>query len=409
MSTLAAATPLHLPSGAVLKNRFFKSAMHEAMGTKTNAPKASIAKLYRTWAQGGADVLVTGNVMVDRRHPGEPGNIIIEDERDLPLLKEWATAGTANNTHLWMQINHPGKQSPKSVNANPVGPSAVGMGGDVAALFAVPRALTTEEIREVQQRFITTALIAQKAGFTGVQIHAAHGYLMSQFLSPEHNQRTDEYGGSLENRQRFLVEVYQLMRQKLGAGFPISVKLNSSDGTEQGFSLEDSLATARRLSELGVDVIEISGGTYSTPTMHSAEAPAGSRVTFGDYAAQLREVVDTPVCVTGGFRDVAGIEQALTDGVTDLVGVARPFALYPDMPQQILDGSTRTFALRRLTTGSKSMDRKLGGLLGIVGYELQMHAIAAGKQPAITRWTGLQALGHALWHHGRAALVTRRA
>ncbi|MDO5099661.1 MAG: NADH:flavin oxidoreductase/NADH oxidase family protein [Corynebacterium sp.] len=405
------AEPITLPSGAVVKNRFFKSAMHEALGTTAGAPDPKIAQLYRTWAEGGAGVLVTGNMMVDRNHPGEPGNVFIEDERDLAVLKEWAAAGTVNGTHLWMQINHPGKQSPKSVNTAPVAPSAIPLSSDADAFFATPRALTITEIHQVQQKFVTTAVIAQKAGFTGVQIHAAHGYLVSQFLSPEHNQRTDEYGGSLENRQRFLVEIYQSMREALGADFPISVKMNSTDGTKDGFSTEDSLDTAKRLSELGVDVIEISGGTYTSPIMMETGQYSGgrSKATFSDYAVKLRSVVSTPVAATGGFRDAAGMEQALADGVTDFIGIARPLALYPDLPNQILSGNTQTYLLPRLSTGIKTIDDRLGSLLGIVGYELQMHKIAEGKKPQITRFTAKQALLHALWHHGKAALATRRA
>ena len=249
------AEPLTLPCGVTVKNRFFKAPMHEALGTPDLAPSQNIVDLYGRWAAGGAGILVTGNVAVDFRHLGEPGNIVVEDETHLEMLRHWAQAGTAHGTQLWMQINHPGRQSPRSVNRRPVAPSEVPDDGGYGQFFEPPRELSREEIGDIVRRFVTTARVAKKAGFTGVQIHAAHGYLVSQFLSPVDNHRTDEYGGSLEGRMRFLVEVYQGMRETLGPDFPISVKLNSSDGEPGGMTQEDSLRVAARLSELlGVDV-----------------------------------------------------------------------------------------------------------------------------------------------------------
>lgn len=196
----------------------------------------SIVNLYRRWSRGGAGLLMTGNVMIDRNALGEPGNIVIEDERDLPMLKRWAQAGTQVNTELWMQINHPGKQSPKSLSKQPVAPSAIPLSGGIEGAFNPPRALTEEEILDLIKRFVNTARIAKKAGFTGVQIHAAHGYLINQFLSPHHNQRNDQWGGNAENRMRFLMEVYREMRRQVGENFPIAIKLNSADFQRGGFT-----------------------------------------------------------------------------------------------------------------------------------------------------------------------------
>lgn len=176
-----------------IKNRFFKAAMSETLATKDNNPTEALVNLYGRWAQGGAGLLMSGNVMIDRDALGEPGNVVIEDERDLAILTKWAKAGTQFDTQLWMQLNHPGKQSPKTLSRNPVAPSAIPISGDVKDFFNTPRALTTEEIWDIIKRFGKAAYIAKKAGFTGVQIHAAHGYLINQFLSPHHNQRTDEW------------------------------------------------------------------------------------------------------------------------------------------------------------------------------------------------------------------------
>ena len=240
-TTPALAQPLTLNCGVTLKNRFFKAAMHEALAGRDCAPTNTHVELYRAWARGGAAVLVTGNVMVDRTALGEPGNVVVEDERDFQMLRRWARAGTENDTQLWMQINHPGKQSPRSINAHPVAPSAVPIRGQYANMFNIPQELTIEQIHDLVKRFVATARIAQKAGFTGVQIHGAHGYLVNQFLSPLDNQRTDEYGGTLENRMRFLEEIYRGMRTALGPDFPITLKLTSTDGEEGGFTEAESI------------------------------------------------------------------------------------------------------------------------------------------------------------------------
>ena len=186
--------PYTLPNGSVIKNRLGKSAMSEALGTTDNRMTAGLERLYGRWADGGIGLLITGNVMIDRRALGEPNNVAIEDERDLDQLRAWAAAGTRNGTQLWMQINHPGKQSPKGLNAETVAPSAIPFNKELSRFFSTPRALTETEIEELIQRYGRTAAIAKKAGFTGVQIHGAHGYLVSQFLSGHHNQRQDRWG-----------------------------------------------------------------------------------------------------------------------------------------------------------------------------------------------------------------------
>lgn len=194
------ADPLTLPSGAVIKNRILKGAMNEALGDRGAHPTEPLVNLYRHWASGGTGLLLTGNVMVDPRQLGEPGNVAVEDETDMDMLRQWAQAGTENGAALWMQINHPGKQSPRTINQHPVAPSAIGFGGKYERFFSMPRELSRGEIEAIVGRFARTAVIARDAGFTGVEIHGAHGYLVNQFLSPLDNHRTDEYGGSLENR-----------------------------------------------------------------------------------------------------------------------------------------------------------------------------------------------------------------
>ncbi|MES2917615.1 MAG: NADH:flavin oxidoreductase/NADH oxidase family protein, partial [Pseudomonadota bacterium] len=332
--------PFTLPNGAVIKNRIVKSAMSESLATYDNRITPELVRLYERWAEGGTGLLITGNVMIDRRALGEPGNVVLEDDRDMVMLKAWARAGTRNGTQLWMQLNHPGKQVPLSLNKEAVSPSALPFENpELARFFAVPRALGEEEILDLIQRFGRSAELAQQAGFTGVQIHGAHGYLVSQFLSGRHNQRTDQWGGNPENRRRFVLAVYQEMRRRCGPGFPIAIKLNSADFQKGGFSEEESLGLIRALSEAGIDHIEISGGTYEAPAMagkRQAPAKESSRrreAYFLEFAEKARAAVKTPLVVTGGFRSLAGMAEAITGGAVDFVGLARGIAIEPDLPR----------------------------------------------------------------------------
>lgn len=254
--------PLRLPNGSVLRNRLAKSAMSETLGTYDNRPTAKLIPLYRRWAASGIGLLITGNIMIDRRALGEPGNVAIEDERDLSMLQQWARAATDQGAAIWAQLNHPGKQSPKGLNAGNIAPSAIPFRQDMTAFFDTPREATSEEIEEIIRRFGQSAAICKDAGFTGVQIHAAHGYLVNQFLSPHHNQRTDKWGGTAENRRRFVLAVYEEIRKNVGPGFPVGIKLNSADFQKGGFTEEESVETILALADAGIDMLEISGGTY---------------------------------------------------------------------------------------------------------------------------------------------------
>ena len=408
MTPVTVAAPLELPCGTTLKNRLVKAAMSEGLATPSGGPSDQHIDLYRRWAEGGAGVLVTGAVMVDPEHLGEPNTVVVADDRHLDALREWAEAGTANDTQLWMQLNHPGKQSPRSVNKYPVAPSVVPMEGPAERFFATPRELTVDDIKLIVWRFGYAARIAQSTGFTGVQIHAAHGYLINQFLSPNDNKRTDEYGGDLESRMRLLVEIYEAIRDEVGAEFPISVKLNSSDGVSGGFDEDESLVVAEKLSELGVDVIEVSGGTYTAPLMQGEKVDASGdtgEIYFGDYAKQLRDKVSAPVLLTGGFRCAADIERGL-DGLADLIGMARPLVMVPEYPNELIkQGSRKLVRLPRLSTGSKKLDEPLEHLLGTNWYEMQMDRITDGRAIG---GDGLATLWFTLKNHGLTGLLSSR-
>ncbi|MBL3555598.1 MULTISPECIES: NADH:flavin oxidoreductase/NADH oxidase family protein [Marinobacter] len=373
--------PLTLKTGAVIPNRFAKSAMSETLGTMDNRVTRDLPRLYRTWAEGGVGLSITGNVMIDRRHIGEPGNVVLDDERDLELLQEWAREGSRNGCQLWMQLNHPGKQSPKMLNRAPVSPSAVPFRKELQAMFATPRALEVAEIEEIIRRFATSAAIAEKAGFAGVQIHGAHGYLVSQFLSPHHNQREDEWGGSPENRMRFVVEVYKAIRAATSEQFGVGIKLNSADFQRGGFTEEESLGVIETLAGLGIDLVEISGGNYENPAMaKGAKASTVSREAyFLEFGEKVRKRVDVPLMVTGGFRTESGMAEAVATGATDLVGLARPLAVEPDFPKRIMAGEAFTSSVRPIRTGIRMIDDM--ALMEVSWYTRQLGRMGKGKVP----------------------------
>jgi 2,4-dienoyl-CoA reductase-like NADH-dependent reductase (Old Yellow Enzyme family) len=319
-------------------------------------------------------MLLTGNVQVDRHHLERPGNVVLDGSPSpeaLDALRAFARAGTVNDTQLWMQISHAGRQTPTSVNKTPLAPSAVGLvmpGGQ----FGVPRAMTEDQILDVIARFAHAATLARETGFTGVQVHSAHGYLLSEFLSPDVNRRTDAWGGSLENRARFLLETIRRVRQAVGPDFPVSVKLNSADFQRGGFSHEDAITVATWLDAEAVDLLEISGGTYEQPrligrddlTLHPEKAETRRESTvareayFLAYAEDIRRAVKMPLMVTGGFRSAAAMNAALASGATDIIGIGRPLCVDPDCLVKLLNGT-----LAQLPSYEKTL--RLGpGILG---------------------------------------------
>ena len=401
-------TPITLPNGTTIKNRFFKSAMSEGMGTRDFQPKKNIATLYKRWAEGGTGLIITGNIMVDPKETAEPGNIVFDKNSNMEILKEWAKQGQQHGAKVMVQLNHPGKQAPKTVSKQTVAPSAVPLGNGLNKLFSTPRALTTSEVEELVQKFVTSAKVAKEAGFSGVQIHAAHGYLVSQFLSPHDNRRTDKYGGSLENRMRFLKEIYLGMREELGKDFPIGIKINSTDFKEDGLTEEDSLETIVELANLGLDFVEISGGTYERPAMMGATSTSSNKVFFAEYSKKLKQKVDIPVIVTGGIRSINAMNTLLNDNTTDFIGIARPLTIDPNIPNKIKQGTYTIVETTRVSTGVKKLDKIFGSLLGIVYYQVLMQNIAKGKEPKATK-NAWPSLIQAVYSQGLAVLFPQRA
>lgn len=395
-----------LKNGVMIKNRFVKAAMNEAMGDKHFQPKKEVIRLYKTWSNGGTGLIITGNVMVDSNYLAEPGNIVFNEHADKELLKAWAKAGQMNETKIVVQINHPGKQAPKTVSKIPVAPSDIPIEGEIGKMFNPPRALTISEIKKIIQQFAVAAKVSQEAGFDGVEIHAAHGYLISQFLSPYDNRRTDEYGGNLDNRMRFLKEIYLVMREKVGESYPIGLKINSSDFKEGGFSEEDSLYVIQEMDALGIDFVEISGGSYENPKM--SQEQKNNQVIFAEYSKKIKHLIQTPVIVTGGIRTVESMVELINDGFSDFIGLARPLALEPKLPNLIEAQHVSSIQTKRLTTGFKKLDKKVGSLIGLVYYQMLMQKIGQGKKTKTTT-NAWKPLFHAVIHQGLAVLSPQRA
>lgn len=368
-----------LKSGITIPNRIVKAAMHESMGDKNGAPTRWLAPLYKAWALGGLGLSITGNVLIDSNARSEPGNVVVEDERHLDQLREWATAGSSGGTQLWMQINHPGKQAMRGLNKENIAPSAIPFAPELAAYFPTPREMRTDEIEDVIARFANTARIAKKAGFGGVQIHAAHGYLINQFLSPHHNRREDEWGGTPEKRRRFLLEVYKAIRSAVGEDYPIGIKLNSADFQKGGYDETESMQAILAIADAGIDMIEISGGTYESPIFTGANPPQKESTRkreayFLDFAEKVRNQTTVPLMVTGGFRTVAGMNEALESGAMDFIGIARLLSLDPSVPLRLMDGLDPLHAVSPRVTGFKAIDRSR--MMEIVWYSHQLMRIA---------------------------------
>lgn len=369
--------PLDLPCGVSIKNRIAKAAMTERLANRNQFATEALEQLYGHWASNGAGLLITGNILVDRRYKEASGNIVLEDDSGLDDLSKMVAAGKKNDTHIWAQISHAGRQASIFSTFKPIAPSPIQL--KKLGLFAKPKAMTTEQIREVEDRFISTAKLCQRAGFTGVQVHAAHGYLLNQFLSPKTNQRDDEYGGPIENRARLLLAIIKRLRSALGPGFPISVKLNSADFQKGGFDEADSLFVIGELEKLNIDLLEISGGTYENlkflTERYQKESTKQREAYFMDFAEQVRARTKLPLMITGGFRSRKFCEEALQNKELEMIGFARPFLVEHDFPRQFmsnLEAKVKDASFHMPINLLKDFAK--GGF-----YDYQIHRLAAGK------------------------------
>lgn len=374
-------SPLMLPNGSSLPNRLAKSAMEENMSVAGQLPGVDIFRLYRAWADGGAGLIITGNVMIDGRALTGPGGIVLEAKTPLAPFQEWAKEARSGGAQVWMQINHPGRQVMAAMGGNAWSPSAVALDlGKHSKLFAQPQAMTEVQIQETIQRFVDTALAAERAGFTGVEVHAAHGYLISQFLSPLTNQRQDRWGGSLANRARLLLDVVRAIRAKAQRGYCVAVKLNSADFQRGGFSQDDAKQVIEWLNALDVDMVELSGGSYESPAMqgHTADGRTLAREAyFLEFAAQLVGVARMPIMTTGGIRRLSVAQQVINSGLA-VVGMATALAVDPRLPARWLAGED-TVAIHPQVNWK---DKAIASLATMALVKRKLRALGAGKQGA---------------------------
>jgi 2,4-dienoyl-CoA reductase-like NADH-dependent reductase (Old Yellow Enzyme family) len=373
---------LTLRSGLVLRNRIAKAAMEEGMAGEGQLPDERLVALYRRWGAGGAGLLITGNVMVHARALTGPGGVVLDKNAPLETFQRWAEAGKAGGGALWMQISHPGRQVRAEMPGVAWGPSDVAIElGRHSRRFARPTAMTAEQIEETVERFAVAAARAEMAGFDGVEIHGAHGYLLSQFLSPLVNRRTDRWGGSLENRARMLLDVVRAVRAAVPASFAVAVKLNSADFQRGGFDAEDAQKVIAMLAPLGVDLVELSGGSYESPAM--AGRPADERTAareayFLELAADLAKTSPLPLMLTGGITRRRTAEQVLASGI-DLIGMGTAVAVTPDLPDRWLRGEQPAGRLREVNWSDKTMASAAS--MALVRHQLRR--IARGADPVL--------------------------
>ncbi|MCF5052361.1 2,4-dienoyl-CoA reductase [Pseudomonas syringae] len=371
---------LQLPNGQVLSNRIAKAAMEENMADARQAPSRELKQLYNAWAEGEPGLLITGNVMIDRRAMTGPGGVALEDEQQLDSFREWAEVARGKGVHFWVQLSHPGRQTPANLRQQAVAPSAIALDlGGFSKMFAKPKAMTEGDIQEVIKRFATSARLAEKAGFSGVQIHGAHGYLLSQFLSPLSNQRTDRWGGSLENRARLLLEVILAVRASVSPGFCVAVKLNSADFQRGGFAEADARAVVEMLNRLPIDLLELSGGSYEAPAMQG-EARDGRTLAreayFLEMATELAAIATMPVMVTGGIRRLPVVQQVLDSGIA-MAGIATALTLEPQLIKQWREGRDPNPQLKPIDWQRKPLASL--AILAVVRY--QMRRLSRGHRP----------------------------
>src|SRR4051794_17410161 len=401
---------LRLSNGVTLSNRIAQSAMTEHLATGDGAPSWQLIEAYRRFAVSGAALIISGNVMVNGWSLEAPRNVVIEDERHMPQLRRWAATTSGTDARLILQLSLSGRQTQRGL-------TLAGRRQDVATasavpltiggpLFKPPRALTDPEIRQIIAQFACAARIAAQAGFAGVQIHAAHGYLLGQFLSPLVNQRTDQWGGSVHNRMRMLIEVVRAVKSLTPEAFLLTVKMNVSDFQSGGFDADDALIVAQALENEGVHLIEFSGGSYESSAMidggPARDQSGAPEPYFLAYAQRFARELTVPVMLSGGFRSRTAMIDAVESGAADVIGLARPIAVEPDFPRRILDGSTEVSLATPPKLGNKNIDDLLSG----AWYQEQIARLGRGK-PTLPNRTPIVGLAIMLATTVRDRLIVR--
>jgi 2,4-dienoyl-CoA reductase-like NADH-dependent reductase (Old Yellow Enzyme family) len=369
---------LKLPNGQTIGNRIAKAAMDEDLADADQAPDDALFRLYQVWAEGEAGLLLTGNVMIDRRAMTGPGGVVLENDRHLERFRQWANIGRSGGAQFWMQLNHPGRQTQANLGQLALAPSAVALDmGSFSKMFTEPTPMSESDIEDVIQRFANSAALAEKAGFTGVQVHAAHGYLLSQFLSPLTNRRTDRWGGSLENRARLLLAVIDAVRRVVSPQFCVAVKLNSADFQRGGFDANDARQVIEWLNKHTIDLLELSGGSYEVPAMQG-EARDGRTLAreayFLEMAGELAAVARMPVMVTGGIWRLTIVEQVLSNGIA-MAGIGTALAIEPFLVKHWRNGRNSHPQLAPIRWKRKT----LAAFANMAVVKFQLHRLSRGR------------------------------
>ncbi|WP_024609277.1 NADH:flavin oxidoreductase/NADH oxidase family protein [Pseudoalteromonas sp. TAB23] len=371
-------TSFTLPSGLVLKNRIAKAAMEENLAQEDQTPSQALKNVYSAWAKGGTGLIITGNVMVDHLAMTGPGGLVLEQSTDITAFAELARLSKQNNCKVVMQINHPGRQVFKKMGGKALSASSVALNmGKHSHLFGVPKAMTQTDIDDVITRFTQTALQAEKAGFNGVQIHAAHGYLLAQFLSPLTNKRNDKWGGSLQNRARLLLEITRSIKAACSPTLSVSVKLNSADFQRGGFEPSDAQVVVDLLNELNVDFVELSGGSYEAPAMQGKtgdERTLAREAYFLEFAKAISHRSSIPIMTTGGVSRLSIANNVIESGVA-LVGIATALAYQPNLPNKWQNEPLQLAVLPSVTW----QDKTLAGLATMALVKRQIRRLGQGK------------------------------
>jgi len=380
-------SPLTLACNSTLPNRIAKAAMEENMADQNNAPSEALFKLYRAWGQGGVGVIITGNVMVDCTAMTSPGGVVLENDQELDKFTTWASHARSGGAKVWMQINHPGRQMPANLGQTAFAPSDVALNlGKLSKNFAPIRAMTEDDIADLIARFARTAQLAEAAGFDGVQIHAAHGYLISQFLSPISNQRDDQWGGGIENRARLLIDIIRAVDAVVSPTFAITVKINSADFQRGGFSEEEASQVIAMLNLERVDLVELSGGSYEAPAMQGDARDGRSlarEAYFLEFAEHIATHANMPLMVTGGIRRKEVAEQVIGKGIA-MVGIASAMAIAPALPKRWQQGEDANPQFNAIHWSQKTLAAL--AYMAVVKYQLRRLGRGLQSKPNVAAW-----------------------
>lgn len=349
--------PLTFPiSSRVAPNRFLKAAMSERLATwddndvsKRGIPTPAYINAYKTWGEGGWGQILTGNIMIEPDHLEAARNAIIP--RDAPFsgprfegFKAAAAAGKARGSLMVGQVSHPGRQAPYEVQPNPVSASDVQLVSEMGR-YGKPRAATQEDVDGVVAGFAHAAEFLERAGFDGMQVHGAHGYLVAQFLSPTTNRRADRYGGGVANRARLAAEIARAVRRRVSRDFVVGIKLNSVEFQAGGITGDDAVRLCLELQGAGFDYFELSGGTYEKLAFtHRRESTRRREAFFLEFAESLaaarkNDGSEPRVYITGGFKTAKGMADALD--VVDGVGVGKPACADPAIARKLAAGTAQ--------------------------------------------------------------------